>query len=53
MKLLTKIGYNTNKSDSLKTTIPQEIVDKLNLKKGDTLIWYCYENNVGVKKLDL
>lgn len=53
MKQLTKIGYNTNKSDSLKTTIPFEVVEKLQLKKGDTLIWVCDKDNVSVEKLDL
>lgn len=53
MKQLTKIGYNTNKSDSLKTTIPSEVVEKLELNKGDTLIWICDEGNVCIKKLDL
>ena len=53
MKLLTKIGYNTTKSDSLKTTIPQEIVDKLNLNKGDTLVWVYEEDSVCIKKLNL
>ncbi|MBR0059341.1 MAG: AbrB/MazE/SpoVT family DNA-binding domain-containing protein [Methanobrevibacter sp.] len=55
MAYITKTGFNTTKSDSLKTTIPQEIADKLNIKKGDNLVWVLSEDetSVCIKKLEV
>lgn len=55
MNIITKTNYADNKSNSLRTTIPKEVVDKLELVKGDNLIWVVDEdkNSVCIKKLDL
>ena len=55
MNIVTKTNYADNKSNSLRTTIPKEVVDKLGLSKGDNLIWVIDEdkNSVCIKKLNL
>ena len=54
MNIITKTNYADNKSNSLRTTIPKEVVDKLELTKGDNLIWVVEDkNSVCIKKLKL
>lgn len=45
MKITYLSGPKT-KSKTLQTTIPSEIVKKLNLKKGDRFIWVLEENKI-------
>ena len=35
----TKLARNSPKSDSLKTTIPREIIQVLKVKEGDEVVW--------------
>ena len=37
---LTRLAYNTSVRNSLKVTIPMEIVKRLKLKKGDDVVWF-------------
>ena len=54
MNIITKTNYADNKSNSLRTTIPKEVVDKLELSKGDNLIWIVEDKkSVCIKKLEL
>jgi len=39
---VTKLARNSPKSESLKTTIPQEIVRILKLKTGGEVVWRLY-----------
>ncbi|MEM1673006.1 MAG: AbrB/MazE/SpoVT family DNA-binding domain-containing protein [Archaeoglobaceae archaeon] len=42
---ITFLSGSKAKGSSLQTTVPSEIVRKLNLKKGDRLVW-TVENGV-------
>lgn len=42
----SKLNPNSPDSISLRTTVPESIVETLNLKKGDTLDW-SIENREG------
>ena len=55
MVYITKTNYAKSESNSLRTTIPKDIVDQLNLSHGDNIVWIDNENKDGVciKKLDL
>lgn len=54
MNIITKTNYANTKSNSLRTTIPKEVVDKLGLSNGDNLIWIVEDkNSVCIKKLNL
>lgn len=55
MTYITKTNYAKSDSNSLRTTIPKEIVDKLGLSQGDNLIWTLNEDkkSVCVKKLEI
>ena len=39
MVITTKVARASSKSPSVRTTIPEEIVEELKLKVGDPLIW--------------
>ncbi|MBQ2651935.1 MAG: AbrB/MazE/SpoVT family DNA-binding domain-containing protein [Methanobrevibacter sp.] len=59
-KFISKTNYAASHSGSLRVTIPKEIVDKLELSKGDSVKWILTENeetneisSVKVEKLDL
>jgi bifunctional DNA-binding transcriptional regulator/antitoxin component of YhaV-PrlF toxin-antitoxin module len=40
----TKLAKNSPLSESLKTTIPKEIVNTLKLKQGDEIVWTIRQN---------
>ena len=48
MTYITKTNYAKSDSNSLRTTIPKEIVDKLGLSQGDNLIWILNEDKKSV-----
>lgn len=50
MPFLTKIAKANSKSDSLRTTIPKEVVESFDLKIHDVLIWEIKEEQLVVKK---
>ena len=52
MPFLTKIAKASSKSESLRTTIPKEIVERFNLEMYDLLIWEIVENRLVIKKWD-
>ncbi|MBQ9024804.1 MAG: AbrB/MazE/SpoVT family DNA-binding domain-containing protein [Methanobrevibacter sp.] len=53
-KFISKTNYANLHSDSLRCTIPKEIVKALNLEKGDSIKWTLDETGkVTVEKLDL
>lgn len=59
-KFISKTNYATSKSDSLRVTIPKEIVDELNLTRGDSIKWILTKDDetnkissITVEKLDL
>ena len=59
-KFITKTNYGNLQSGSLRTTIPKEIVDELQLSKGDSVKWILDKDDetdeiisVTVEKLDL
>lgn len=59
-KFISKTNYANLQSESLRVTIPKEIVDKLKLSKGDSVKWILTEDNetnevtsVEIEKLDL
>lgn len=56
-KFITKTNYANLRSDSLRCTIPKEIVSALNIEKGDSIKWILEESadgpKVTVEKLDL
>lgn len=52
MNIITKTNNADTTSNSLRTTIPTEVVDKLGLSKGDNIVWVIEdENSVCIKKL--
>lgn len=59
-KFISKTNYAASHSGSLRVTIPKEIVDKLELSKGDSIKWILTEDDetqevtsVMIEKLDL
>lgn len=59
-KFISKTNYANLQSESLRVTIPKEIVDKLKLSKGDSVKWILTEDDetnevtsVEIEKLDL
>ena len=59
-KFISKTNYANLQSESLRVTIPKEIVDKLKLSKGDSIKWILTEDaetnevaSVEIEKLDL
>lgn len=59
-KFISKTNYANLQSGSLRVTIPKEIVDKLELSKGDSVKWILTEDDetnkvesVKIEKLDL
>lgn len=59
-KFITKTNYGNLQSGSLRTTIPKEIVEELQLSKGDSVKWILDKDDetdeiisVTVEKLDL
>ena len=59
-KFISKTNYANLQSESLRVTIPKEIVDKLELSKGDSVKWILTEDDetnevksVKIEKLDL
>ena len=56
-KHISKTNYASPHSDSLRCTIPKEIVSALNIEKGDSIKWILEETpdgpKVTVEKLDL
>lgn len=59
-KYISKTNYANLQSESLRVTIPKEIVDKLKLSKGDSVKWILTEDDetnevtsVEIEKLDL
>ena len=54
MNIITKTNNADTTSNSLRTTIPKEVVDKLGLSIGDNIVWVIEdENSVCIKKLKL
>lgn len=59
-KFISKTNYANLQSESLRVTIPKEIVDKLGLSKGDSVKWILTEDeennevsSVKIEKLEL
>lgn len=58
-KFISKTNYANLQSESLRVTIPKEIVEKLDLSKGDSVKWTLTvdeetnESTVSMEKLDL
>ena len=57
-KFISKTNYANLQSGSLRVTIPKEIVDKLEISKGDSVKWILTEDgekvsSVKVEKLEL
>ena len=53
-KYITKTTQATPTSNSLRCTIPKEIVDALEIKNGDSIKWMLSDNNeVLIEKLEL
>ena len=44
-KFISKTNYANLQSESLRVTIPKEIVDKLKLSKGDSVKWILTEDD--------
>ena len=59
MKFISKPNYASPHSDSLRCTIPKEIVNELNISKGDSIVWCIQKNDdnddvvITVEKLEL
>ena len=52
MPFLTKIAKATPKSASLRTTIPKQVAEQLDIKLHDILIWDIIDNQIIIKKWD-
>lgn len=59
-KFISKTNYANLQSESLRVTIPKEIVNKLGLSKGDSIKWILTEDDetnevtsVKIEKLEL
>ena len=52
MPFLTKTTKASSKSDSLRTTIPKEIVGYFHLETHDILIWEISDKKIMIKKWD-
>ena len=56
-KFITKTNYANLQSESIRCTIPKEVVAALKLSKGDSVVWVLDETPDGpivrVEKLDL
>lgn len=50
MPFLTKTAKASSKSNSLRTTIPKEVVDHFNLDIHDVLIWEIKNDRLSIKK---
>lgn len=52
-KYITTVGYANKNTNTLRSVIPLNIVNELELKPTDKICWIIDENkNISIKKLD-